>query len=83
MKNFEDFISEWMEANPRGCRTLAAAVIYAYFTETNQETDERLLSLDVTPDAWDLNNVLIDAIRGTNLIDKLEDIIGERTAHCW
>ena len=82
MKNFEDFISEWMEANPRGCRTLAAAVIYAYFTETGAETDARELSLDATPDSSDLNDVLIDAIRCTTLIDGLEEVLGKKR-HCW
>ena len=63
--NPEAFIADWIEKNPKGCQTLAGAVLYAYFSESSLESDERFLTLRKTPDADSLNGELIDACRAT------------------
>ena len=81
--NPEAFIADWIGKNPKGCQTLAGAVLYAYFSDSSLESDERFLTLRKTPDADSLNGELIDAIRCTNLIDTIEEALGEGHDHCW
>lgn len=62
----DDFISDWIENNPKGCQTLAGAVLYSYFNDADDDSNQRVLTLRKAPDADDLNNELIDAIRCTH-----------------
>ena len=81
--NPEDFIADWIEKNPKGCQILAGAVLYSYFNEASEESAERILSLGKLPDAEDLNHELISAIRGTDLIERIEGVVGNAGTHGW
>ena len=79
----DEFIADWIEKNPQGCQTLAGAVLYSYFNDTTEEGQDRVLSLQKLPDAEDLNNELIDAIRSTDIIDEIQTILGSNKDHKW
>ncbi len=79
----DDFIADWIEKNPKGCQTLAGAVLYSYFKDSSSEDDGRILSLRKAPDADDLNSELIDAIRCTNVLDEIEEVLGGGRDHNW
>lgn len=79
----DDFIAAWIERNPKGCQTLAGAVLYSYFNDTSEENDDRILSLRKAPDSDDLNSELIDAIRCTNVLDEIEELLGCGRSHNW
>jgi hypothetical protein len=81
--NAEEFIADWIKKNPKGCQTLAGAVFYSYFNDSSDETGERILTLRKAPDADDLNSELIDAIRCTDLIDRIEEVLGGGSDHNW
>jgi hypothetical protein len=79
-----DFIDEWTKKNPEDCIKLARAVLYCYFSESSDETDDRILSLQKTPDSEDLHNELIDAIRDTSIVENLESVLGiSKYYHIW
>jgi hypothetical protein len=79
----DTFIADWIEKNPKGCQTLAGAVLYSYFNDASNDTDERVLTLRKAPDAEDLNNELIDAIRSTDVVHRIQAAIGGNTDHYW
>jgi hypothetical protein len=79
----DEFIADWIEKNPNGCQTLAGAVLHSYFNDSSEEGINRILSLQKLPDAEDLNNELIDAIRTTDIIDEIRTILGENKDHKW
>lgn len=82
--NPDDFIAAWIEKNPKGCQTLAGAVLYSYFNDLDGHLDSRVLTLKKAPDSDDLNSELIDAIRCTDVIDRIEEILGHgRGDHSW
>ncbi len=41
--NPNTFIADWIEKNPKGCQTLAGAVIYSYFNNSSEEGDDSIL----------------------------------------
>ena len=79
----DTFIADWIEKNPKGCKALAGAVLYSYFNDTDDDSEQRILSLKKTPDSEDLNNELIDAIRSTDVIDRIEEALGNGRTHNW
>ncbi|GEM_PF-2249034 len=81
--NPDQFIADWIAKNPKGCQTLAGAVLYSYFNDYSEEIEKRVLSLRKAPDAEDLNGELIDAIRCTDVIDKIENTLGNNSRHNW
>ena len=81
--NPDQFIADWIARNPKGCQTLAGAVLYSYFNAHSEASDERILSLRKAPDAVDLNSELIDAIRSTDVIDEIETVLGSNGRHNW
>jgi hypothetical protein len=40
----DDFISDWIEKNPKGCQTLAGAVLYSYFNDSDDDSNQRFLT---------------------------------------
>jgi hypothetical protein len=81
--NPDDFIADWIEKNPKGCQTLAGAVLYSYFNDSDDDSDARILTLRKAPDSDDLNSELIDAIRCTDVIDQIEEVLGIGRDHYW
>lgn len=81
--NPDDFIINWIEKNPQGCQTLAGAVLYSYFNDTDEDLDESVLTLRKAPDSDDLNSELVDAIRCTDVIDRIEEVLGIGRDHNW
>lgn len=81
--NPQEFIADWIEKNPEGCQLLAGAVLYSYFDDSRDDSDERVLTLKKAPDSDDLNNELIDAIRGTDVINRIEEVLGTFRDHYW
>ena len=81
--NPDTFIADWIEKNPKGCQALAGAVLYSYFNDTDADANERILTLKNAPDADDLNSELIDAIRCTDVIDQIEEVLGNVRDHNW
>jgi hypothetical protein len=81
--NPDDFIADWIEKNPKGCKTLAGAVLYSYFNDLDGDLDQRVLTLRKAPDSDDLNSELIDAIRCTDVIDQIEEVLGIGRDHYW
>ena len=81
--NPDTFIADWIEKNPKGCQALAGAVLYSYFNDTHPDANERILTLKKAPDADDLNSELIDAIRCTDVIDQIEEVLGNVRDHNW
>lgn len=79
----DDFIADWIEKNPKGCQTLAGAVLYSYFNDSDDDSDARILTLRKAPDPDDLNSELIDAIRCTGVIDRIEDVLGIERDNYW
>ncbi len=79
----DEFIADWIEKNPKGCQTLAGAVLYSYFNDSSEEGDDRILTLQKLPDAEDLNSELIDAIRSTDIIDEIQSLLGGNRDHNW
>jgi hypothetical protein len=79
----DNFIAEWISKNPKGCQTLAGAVLYSYFNDYSDDGDGRVLTLKKAPDSDDLNSELIDAIRCTNVIDQIEDALGDCRPRYW
>jgi len=81
--NPDQFIADWIAKNPKGCQTLAGAVLYSYFNDSSLDHDDRILTLRKAPDAVDLNSELIDAIRCTDVIDEIETVLGSNDRHNW
>lgn len=81
--NPDKFIADWIEKNPKDCQTLAGAVLYSYFNDIADDSDERILTLRKVPDAVDLNSELIDAIHSTNVIDCIQAVLVGNTDHLW
>jgi hypothetical protein len=81
--NPEKFIENWINSNPEGCKALAGAVLYSYFNDNCDDSAERILSLQKSPDSEDLNNELVEAIRSTNVLHCIEDILGPEEPSYW
>lgn len=81
--NPDTFIANWIEKNPKGCQTLAGAVLYSYFNDSNADANQKILTLKKAPDADDLNSELIDAIRCTDVIDRIEEVLEIARGHNW